>query len=74
MSSRGLVVALVALGLAVTAQAEPRVAPNAESIQPIEAGRSVPSATIRTIDGESLDLASLTAKRGALLVFYRGGW
>ena len=54
--------------------AEPKVAPDAESIQPIEAGSQIPSATLRDLDGNPLDVASLTAERGALLVFYRGGW
>ena len=76
MSRRALrgLAALVAFALVGTAHAEPRVAPDAESIRPIEAGSSVPSATVRTLDGEAIDLASLTADRGALLVFYRGGW
>jgi hypothetical protein len=71
-------VALLALAALATAEPEStnpgRVAPNAESIEPIAAGNPVPSATVRTIDGEPLDLASLTRDKGALLVFYRGGW
>ena len=50
------------------------VYPNAESVRPLAVGQTVPSAEVRTIDGESVDLATLVADRGALLVFYRGGW
>jgi hypothetical protein len=52
----------------------PRVFPDAESVQPLEVGASIPSADVRTIDGQTIDVATLTRERGALLVFYRGGW
>jgi hypothetical protein len=51
-----------------------RVFPNAEAVRPLPVGASVPPAEIRTIDGETVDLAQLIRDRGALLVFYRGGW
>ena len=54
--------------------AEPGVHPSPDAVQPLGPGDRVPQATIRRVDGETLDLASLVADRGALLVFYRGGW
>ena len=50
------------------------VHPNTESVSPLRPGDPVPSVDVRDIDGRSLDLAGLVAERGALLVFYRGGW
>ena len=52
----------------------PPAYPDAESVRPMAVGQTVPSAELRTIDGERRDLATLVADRGALLVFYRGGW
>lgn len=65
--------ALAEGGVAASA-ARSRVHPNAESIQPLAVGQRVPSAQLRTIDGAGVDVATLTKERGALLVFYRGGW
>jgi len=58
----------------VSAQAEDRVYPNAESVQPLAPGSSIPSATMKTVRGEPIDLAAAMGQSGALLVFYRGGW
>ena len=54
--------------------AQPRVYPDAASVQPLEPGARVPSVTVRTVHGEPVDLADAVLGRGALLVFYRGGW
>jgi hypothetical protein len=54
--------------------AEPRAYPSAEAVKPLAVGADVPSVSVRTVAGELVDLASLVAERGALLVFYRGGW
>lgn len=50
------------------------VYPNAESVRPLAVGADVPSAMVRTIEGAGVDVATLMRDRGALLVFYRGGW
>ena len=47
---------------------------SAEAVSPLSAGSRVPSVTVRAVSGEAVDLATLVAERGALLVFYRGGW
>ena len=59
---------------AATAESGGRVYGDAESVEPLPIGAQVPSVEVRSIDGTSVDLASLTAEQGALLVFYRGGW
>ena len=53
---------------------EGRVYPNAQSVEPLTPGSLVPSVTVETIHGEPVELAALVRDRGALLVFYRGGW
>ena len=51
-----------------------RAYPSAEAVKPLEPGATVPSAIVRSIDGQPVDLAKLVHDEGALLVFYRGGW
>ena len=51
-----------------------RVHPNAESVEPLAVGETIPAVLVRSIDNELIQLARLTRDRGALLVFYRGGW
>jgi len=62
---------LLIAGLA--AAADP-VHPSAEAVQPLQPGASVPSVSVRAVDGSAVDLSKLFSKSGALLVFYRGGW
>jgi hypothetical protein len=67
--------ALGAFALAgVPSHAEDRVAPSAAEVQPLAPGSRVPSARVASLRGDPVDLAELTRERGALLVFYRGGW
>ena len=54
--------------------ADPVVAAAPEEVVPLGPGRTIPSATVRTVAGAAIDLADLTKESGALLVFYRGGW
>lgn len=48
--------------------------PNAEAVEPLQPGASVPSVSVRAVDGSTADLSKLVSDTGALLVFYRGGW
>ena len=67
----GLAGVLLIAGLATAADA---VYPSAEAAQPLQPGASVPSVSVRAVDGSTVDLSQLARKSGALLVFYRGGW
>ncbi len=67
----GLVGVLLIAGLATAADP---VYPSAEAAQPLQPGASVPSVSVRAVDGATVDLSKLASKSGALLVFYRGGW
>jgi len=70
----GLILILTSTALCAPAEPDPGVYPSPDAVQPLPPGSRVPSATLRTVTGEPVDLASLVAERGALLVFYRGGW
>lgn len=81
-SARALVFAcgvlLMAAGLRLLAPApalaEGRVHDAPESVEPLPVGAAVPPVTVRGLNGGVTNLAERTAERGALLVFYRGGW
>jgi hypothetical protein len=59
---------------AVSVQAEDRAYGAANEVEPLAPGARVPSALVATVRGERVDLAEMVRSRGALLVFYRGGW
>ncbi|HKJ90474.1 MAG TPA: peroxiredoxin-like family protein [Oceanipulchritudo sp.] len=46
----------------------------AKKVSPIGVGESIPPVTVQTIDGESRNLASLSAGKPCVLIFYRGSW
>lgn len=71
IASSTLAVALLAVGCG---EAGGGVYPTAEAVEPLSAGASVPSVRVHTVRGEPVDLAGLVRERGALLVFFRGGW
>ncbi|MCA9522972.1 MAG: hypothetical protein KC609_18485 [Myxococcales bacterium] len=50
------------------------VHPTAETVCPLLPGQSIPSVTVRDIDGKSRDLAAVVRKQPTLLIVYRGGW
>jgi hypothetical protein len=56
------------------ARAADRVYPTPEAVEPLAAGAKVPSVRVETVRGEPVDLREVMGDRGALLVFYRGGW
>jgi len=59
---------------ASVAAAADRVYPTAEAVEPLTPGSSVPSVTVSSVRGKSVELSEIVRDRGALLVFYRGGW
>ncbi len=67
--------AFTAMLLAAAAtHATERVYPAPEAVEPLAPGDRVPAARVETVLGEPVDLAEVVRERGALLVFYRGGW
>ncbi|HVT74114.1 MAG TPA: peroxiredoxin-like family protein [Lacunisphaera sp.] len=65
-----LLVALLALPLALRAG----LAPAATAITPVTPGTKAPAATVRTVDGGAIELASVLAGKPTVLIFYRGSW
>ncbi len=51
-----------------------RVYPTPDAVEPLAPGTRVPSAGVETVRGDPVDLLEVVRSRGALLVFYRGGW
>ncbi len=73
-SALALAALLAAAACAPEEAAGPRAHPSPEAVRPLPVGASVPSVAVRSVGGERVDLAELVRERGALLVFYRGGW
>jgi peroxiredoxin len=47
---------------------------NAEDTVPLETGNPVPQVNVRTIEGKTVDLSTLTSDKPSILIFYRGSW
>ncbi|CAN5472359.1 peroxiredoxin-like family protein [soil metagenome] len=50
------------------------VALNAADVIPLRTGESIPSLTLKNINGEDTDLSELISQKPTVLIFYRGGW
>jgi hypothetical protein len=62
------------LSVACSVETGDRVYGAPDAVEPLAPGSRVPSARVVTARGEPIDLAEQVRERGALLVFYRGGW
>lgn len=49
-------------------------AQNANEICALNIGTEIPSAIIRSVDGNEIDVKSISSERPTIIVFYRGGW
>ena len=58
----------------VSFASDSKVADSPGTVQPALIGTVAPSATVRTLDGESTDLKDLLLGKKSVLIFYRGGW
>ena len=65
---------LAACGLLAVTAIAAGVPQSAEEIRPLMIGAELPSAQVRALDGEAIDLRDAVGDRPALLIFYRGGW
>ncbi|HTL67732.1 MAG TPA: peroxiredoxin-like family protein [Lacunisphaera sp.] len=65
-----LFIVLLSLPLALRAG----LAPAATAIAPIAPGVKAPAATVQTVAGAGIELASVLAAKPTVLVFYRGSW
>lgn len=49
-------------------------AEDATEINPVLTGTTIPDATIKTVDGENVQLKNLVSQQPTVLIFYRGSW
>jgi peroxiredoxin len=49
-------------------------AEDAAEINPVLTGTTIPDATIKTVDGQTVQLKNLVSKQPTVLIFYRGSW
>lgn len=56
----------------ITASAQ--IYPSATDIKPLLIGQKFADASLKDINGKSVDLQKLTAEKPSVIVFYRGGW
>lgn len=66
--------AALCLGSAGALAGGGRVHERPEAVEPLPSGSAVPEVQVLSVEAEPVDLAGLVRERGALLVFYRGGW
>jgi len=57
-----------------TAQHGSNIPISPEAVCPLLTGQKIPAITLKTIEGQTFDLASSFAKKPTILIFYRGGW
>ncbi|MBI4285011.1 MAG: hypothetical protein HY670_03800 [Chloroflexi bacterium] len=46
----------------------------AEDVCPLLVGAAIPEVTLLTADEAPFDLKAATARKPAIIIFYRGGW
>lgn len=44
------------------------------NVMPLMNGQTIPSASLKDLNGNSVDIAKLTAGKPSIIFFYRGGW
>ena len=58
----------------LSADAQPVVADDAESVNPVLTGTTIPNATVTNTEGEKKSLHDIVSQKPTALIFYRGGW
>merc|ERR1712154_632559 len=51
-----------------------QVATSANDIKPLKSGEFIPNVSLRTINGDEVELSKIIINQRTVLVFYRGGW
>lgn len=62
------------MSLAVLAHANDHIAEKPERVSPILIGQKIPSAALKKLDGNSIDLQQAINNKASLIIVYRGGW
>ena len=66
--------ALIVFFIASTPSVAQQVPTNAADVQPILIGSQIPDVTIKTAEGNDVQLRDVVAQKPTVLIFYRGGW
>lgn len=76
MKKPAALIPLLALSLVFTfsASAQDSYAEEATDVKPVLTGTTIPNATVKTVDGKSVNIKDLISKKPTVLIFYRGGW
>ena len=51
-----------------------QIYPTADDVKPLLIGHKMPEATLKDINGKSVNFQDLTNKKPSVVIFYRGGW
>jgi len=58
----------------IMAAEENKIAKSAEDICPVKIGTEIPSALIKSINGNELNIKEIVKDQKSIIIFYRGGW
>ncbi|WP_138431610.1 peroxiredoxin-like family protein [Fodinibius saliphilus] len=59
---------------ASTTYAQTSYAPEASEVEPALTGTTIPNASVKTVDDETIELKKIISQKPTVLIFYRGGW
>lgn len=62
------------LFFSVLASAQTELPKTATDISPLLIGEKIPNLTLKSVDGNDINLSDAFSKKRTILVFYRGGW
>lgn len=67
-------IVIVISSILAVARLEAQVPLKPEDISPLLIGEDIPAATLKSLNGDDVELKQLLKKRKTVLIFYRGGW
>ncbi len=69
-----LLLLLSLLTFSISAQAQSSYADKASEVTPALTGTTIPNATVKTIEGKTVEIKNIISQKPTVLIFYRGGW
>lgn len=73
-SKINLVILLIMFSITMIGQNKKSAAKSSDQICPILVGEKIPSASLKSVNNNEVNLIKLISKKPTLLIFYRGGW
>lgn len=71
---RNLAIGAFGILLTATLTIGAEAAPSGADVKPIKQGEIAPEVSLKTADGKDIKLTDLFGQKGAVVIFYRGGW